>query len=572
MSNRQPDNDIAARVAEGWRLQRLGHHAQAETIYRAVLQQQPENAIAWHNLGLIAVQAGATDAAIDLFRQAVTHEPDNPRFLTNLAQTLRGAGQLEAAISVASKAIAQSGDFANAFQCRALAHQGLARHAEAVADFERAIALGLVHPEVHSQHGQSLAALNRHNEALAAFDAAVQRRPDFADALNYRSIALFQLCRYDDALADCTAAIRLRDDVPSYWNNRGNVLVVIGRFDDALLDFDRAITLKPDYPDPYVNKGIALLQLGNFEHGWFYFEWRWKREAAKDQRKFKQPLWLGKTEIRGKTIFLHSEQGFGDTIQFFRYAALVRQMGAKVLLGVQQPLKSLIQHALPDIAVYAEGEVIPPFDLQCPLMSLPLACATRTLDDIPPSPKLAAPEPIRQAWADRLGPKSRLRVGLVWQGNPGHLNDHNRSMPLEALAPLIALDADFTCLQKSISAEDGQTLQDWGVASFAEDLTDFTATAGLIEALDLVISVDTSLAHLAGAMGKEVWLLQPKNPDFRWLLCRDDSPWYPSLRMFRQAEQGGWEAVVAEVKQTLTMRGEKAVYFSRGSYNTPCYR
>ena len=455
MSVTRSDSDIAARIEEAWRLQRLGQNAQAEAIYRVVLQGQPDNATVWHNLGLIAAQTGAADASIQLFRRAVAHEPGNARFQTNLAQALRSAGQLEEAVAVAGTAVALQDDFANAYQCRALANFGLGRHEAALPDFDRAIALGLGRPEILSQRGQCLTALARYQAALADFDAAVASQPGSADARNHRAISLFQLGCYEDSLVDCNEAIRLRDDVPSYWNNRGNVLVALGRFDAALLDYDRAIALKPDYPDPYVNKGIALLQLGNFEHGWFYFEWRWQRDAAKEHRKFKQPVWLGITDLRGKTIFLHCEQGLGDTIQFFRYAELVRQRGAKVMLGVQQPLKLLIQHALPDILVYAEGDIVPPFDLHCPMMSLPLACGTRQVKHIPPSPRLAAPEQLRKAWASRLGSTARVRAGLVWQGNPGHLNNHNRSLPLELLAPLLALDMELVCLQKAISACSG---------------------------------------------------------------------------------------------------------------------
>ena len=541
----------AARITEAWALQRQGQDAEAAAVYRDVLRHQPDQAQALHNLGLLAVKAGDVSSGIEMFCTAIQHEPNNPRFHTNLAQTLRSVGRFEEAVAAADRALASQADFANAVLCRAQAYLALTQYAPAAADFVRATALGLTSAEILQQYGQSLSGLRRHGEALTVFDQAVSLQPNNADARNHRGVALFQLGRYAEALADCDAAIALRDDVPSYWNNRGNVQVAVQRFDQAILDYDRAVALKPDYPDPYVNKGIALLQLGNFAHGWFYFEWRWKRGEAKKCREFKQPLWLGKTDLRGKTIFLHSEQGLGDTIQFFRYAELVRQRGAIVFLGVQQPLKSLIQHALPEITVYAEGEIIPPFDVQCPLMSLPLACGTRTPDNIPPTPRLSAPEPLRQIWAECLGDKTRPRVGLAWAGNPEHLNDHNRSLPLACLEPLTKLAVDFICLQKSITPPDREVLRAWGVADYAEELTDFTATAALIGALDLVITVDTSVAHLAGAMGKPVWLLLPRNPDFRWLLGREDSPWYPSLRIFRQAECGGWAALVARVRAAI---------------------
>jgi tetratricopeptide (TPR) repeat protein len=552
MSVAQSDSDAALRIEEAWRLQRLGRHAQAEAIYRAVLQDQPNNAIAWHNLGLIAAQAGAADSAIALFRRAVGHAPGEARFHANLAQALRGAGQFDEAVAAADRAIRLRDDLAHAYHCRALAQVGRDRHEEALADFDHAVALGFDRPDISSQRGQCLAALGRYGEALADFEAAIAGKPDDADLLISRSIALFRLNRFEDALADCDAAIRLREDAPSYWNNRGNVLAALGRADAAQHDYDRAIALNPAYADPYVNKGIALLQQGNFEHGWFYFEWRWKREAAGGGRKFKQPLWLGKTDLRGRTIFLHSEQGLGDTLQFFRYAPLVRMLGARVLLGVQPSLKTLIQRALPDIEVYAEGELVPPFDLHCPLMSLPLACGTRRIDLIPPSPGLSAPEGLRRSWARRLGACARIRAGLVWQGNPAHQGDVGRSIPLEMLAPLRLFDMDLVSLQKSVSDRDADILRAWGVPSFADEQTDFTVTAALIDQVDLVISVDTAVAHLAGAMGKIVCLLLPRNPDFRWLLGRDDSPWHPTMRIFRQGGQGGWPAAIAELAAAIS--------------------
>jgi hypothetical protein len=297
---------------------------------------------------------------------------------------------------------------------------------------------------------------------------------------------------------------------------------------------------------------LALLLNDDFARGWEEYEWRWEDEHLKRQKpQFKQPLWLGQESLKGKTILLHAEQGLGDTIQFSRYAKLVSHRGAKVVLQVQKGLKSLMQSVAGVNWVVEQGEALPAFDYHTPLMSLPLAFKT-SLETIPAESVYLECEAVRvEKWKDRLGDKSKPRVGLVWSGNKDHKNDHNRSIALAMLSRILAEEVEFISLQKEVRERDKSALEQVAVKHFGEELKDFMDTAGLVANMDLVISVDTSVAHLAGALGKPLWVLLPFSPDWRWLLEREDSPWYPSAKLYRQPKIGDWESVIVKVAAEL---------------------
>jgi hypothetical protein len=311
--------------------------------------------------------------------------------------------------------------------------------------------------------------------------------------------------------------------------------------------------LQPDYADAHWNEALLRLVRGDFSRGWAKYQWRWKSESlGVSKRNFLQPLWLGAEAIDGTTILLHSEQGFGDTIQFCRYVPLVAARGARVILEVESPLHEIMTNLAGATQVISRGDALPDFDFQCPLPSLPLAFGTR-LETIPAATAyLRAPDQTLKNWQARLGPKARPRIGLVWSGRPAHKNDQNRSISLRSLLPLLDIEATFVSLQKDVRSDDAAVLKERNdVLNFGDELKDFSNTAALILQLDLVISVDTSVAHLAGALGAPVWILLPYSPDWRWLLDRDDSPWYPSVRLFRQQQIGNWAGVIDQVKNEL---------------------
>jgi hypothetical protein len=292
---------------------------------------------------------------------------------------------------------------------------------------------------------------------------------------------------------------------------------------------------------------------GHFEEGWLEYEWRWQKDVMQSPRvRFGSPHWTGHDSLEGKTILLHSEQGFGDTIQFCRYAPVLRGMGAQVVLGVQSELKLLIQSLDADIPVVCKEDPLPHFDCHCPLMSLPFALGTR-LDSVPAGARYLAPTGDALAlWAARLGEPSSPRVGIAWSGNPKHKNDRNRSISLAALLDGLVDGMAIFSLQTDCREPDRQTLAAHPeVVHFGDQLGDFVGTAAVCDLMDLVITVDTSVAHLAGALGKPVWLLLPFNPDWRWMQGRDDSPWYAKTRLYRQSRQGHWADVLQRVHADL---------------------
>jgi tetratricopeptide (TPR) repeat protein len=409
------------------------------------------------------------------------------------------------------------------------------------------------HAEALTNRGVALHDLARYDAALANHEHATAVRPSDAAVLDDRGVTLHKLRRLEEALASHDSALASRPDYAEALANRGVVLYDLKRFDEALASYDRAIALRPDYADAHFLKGLSSLVTGDFERGWIEYEWRRKAPAARiTERDFPQPLWLGEDDIAGKTILLHSEQGFGDTIQFCRYAPLVAAYGARVIVEVEEPLRELMTGVAGAAQIIAKGRPLPDFDLQCPLLSLPLAFKTR-LETIPSSPSyLRAPGQNLQNWDARLGMERRPKIGLAWAGNAKHVRDRERSIGLGHLLPLLDVDATFVSLQKEVRAADAEMLKKiGGILRFDDELKDFSDTAALISRLDLVISVDTSIAHLAGALGKPVWVLLTHAPDWRWLLDRDGSPWYPTAGLFRQDDARAWDEVIARVRDAL---------------------
>ncbi|WP_164935481.1 tetratricopeptide repeat protein [Bradyrhizobium guangzhouense] len=412
-------------------------------------------------------------------------------------------------------------DVAPLYQTRGLCLQRLGRFVEAQADFERSIALNPGEAETHKNLGTLHSRLGRMEQAFASFDRALALRPDFSAALNEKARAL--------------------------WN--------LQLLDDAFATFHRSLAVDPGNADTIWNLALLQMLTGDFERGWAGREARWTAPSlGLAERGFSQACWLGDRPLAGKTILLHADEALGDSIQFARYAPMVAALGARVILEVKPAVRQLLA-GVSGVADCIDRSSVPSlaFDLHCPLGSLPLAFGTRP-DTIPSAQGYLAPPSMERvtAWESRLGPRTRFRVGLVWSGDPGHNNDHNRSIALCALVPLLDCDVQFVSLQKGIRDEDRAFLAERSdIVDLTEQFTDFGETAALMSCLDLVISVDTSVVHLAGALGAPVWTMLPFNPDWRWLLDRDDSPWYRSMRLFRQPTRGDWASVVDRVRREL---------------------
>jgi hypothetical protein len=401
--------------------------------------------------------------------------------------------------------------------------------------------------------------LRRYREALEDCDRALALRSEFVPAQCNRGAVLNKLNRFAQALESFDRALALDPDLAQVHCNRGVALRHMNRLDEAMASYRTTLALEPNSGDAHFNLGELLLLTGDFAGGLPEYEWRARTSAAAPLgRYFSQPLWLGAQPLEGKTILLHSEQGLGDTIQFCRYVPLVAGRGARIVLEVQPALVDLMRDLPGAWQIVARGKPLPPFDMHCPLPSLPLASMTQ-LETIPADvPYLWASASHADKWRPSLeravSPKARLKVGLCWAGNPNLANDHMRSVDLRSLSPLFSCpDVQIFSLQKELREGDRELLADQPqVAHLGDQLDTFADTAAIISLLDVVVSVDTVIAHLAGALGARAWVLLPYVPEWRWLMGREDSPWYPTMRLFRQPGLNDWPGAVAAVKDGLS--------------------
>ena len=584
---RRDPNNVFALNNRGVALKELKRFEEALANYDRALTLRPDYADALSNRGLALHELKRFEEALASYDRALTLRPHYAEALSNRGLTLHELKRFEEALASYDRALALRPDYAEALFNRGNSLKELKRFEEALASYHRALTLRPDYADALFNRGLTLHELKRFEEALASYDCALTLRPDYADALSNRGLTLHELKRFEEALASYDRALTLRPDYADALYNRGNALYELKRFEAALASYDRALTVQPDYTQALYNSGVTLHELrwfeaelasydraltlrpddaqahfneascrmliGDFHRGLEKNEWRWETEQLRNEkRNFARPLWLGSNEIKGKTILLHAEQGFGDTIQFCRYVPLVAERAARVILEVQTALHELMS-GLPGAAqIVCRGEPLPDFDMHCPLLSLPLAFGTR-LETIPSAtPYLHASPDAVMSWNARLGPKSRPRIGLVWSGRPAHRNDRNRSLRLSSFLPLLDVDATFVSLQREVRADDATVLQDRSdLFHFSDELRNFSDTAALMSNLDLIVSVDTSVAHLAGALGKSVWVLLPFIPDWRWLLDREDSPWYPTTRLFRQDDTREWDNVIARVRAAL---------------------
>ena len=495
---------------------------EAERLYRALLETAPGHVDAHNNLGHLLEALNRPAEALGHYSKAIELKPDHPQALLNFGNALQSLGRYDEAIARYASALRLKPDFAEALLNTGNALQALERNAEAVAQYEKAIAL----------------------------------RPDFAEGHYHLGCALENVDRRDDAAAHYRRAIELKPDYPQPHNNLGNILRALNRYEEAITHFQQAGAIRPDFGQAQWNEGAARLTIGDFEIGWQKYEWR--RLLGVLKLRGPQPLWLGGGELRGKTILLFAEQGLGDTLQFVRYAPIVARQGARVIVEVQPELKSLLATMPAVSAICARGEMLPPFDWQTPLLSLPYALGTK-LETIPAeTPYLfAATEKLAQ-WRPMVEAAGKPTIGLKWRAN--ETTGSRKSIPLELLRPLMTMPGiRCVALERDVLERDARLLRELGdVAVPGAQLRDFADTAAIVSMLDLVISVDTSVAHLAGALGRPLWLPLQFGADFRWLRDRSDSPWYPSARLFRQRSPGDWPCVVADLTRELAAFGSRA--------------
>lgn len=595
-------------------LQQRGDIRAAELLYRQILRRQPRHAGALHLLGVIHLQRGELADAENLFRTSITVNDQVAPAHANLARALSAGGRLTEALEHLDRAIELSAQRrhpgSDRLQVeRAAALVAVGRPAEALLACEAALATNHGNAAAHQTRGDALHDLKRYAEAVEAYDQCIALDPGCFVAWSNRGSALLRSHRFDEAILSYERALALPGEgggqrsarlLANPYLNRGSALHELGKFDAAVESFDRAIAadpalaaahanrgcaldclgrsaeallscehaiaLDPDNAQAHLNRAMALLRIGRFSEGWAEYEWRWRNtESAlyRNRRHGSVPLWLGRESLSGKTILLHAEQGYGDTVQFCRYARLARERGATVVLEVHPALKRLMRRLEGVAQVISHEEPAPDVDFQCPLMSLPLAFGT-TFETVPSGQRYLSGEPeLVERWRVRLGERRGFRVGLVWSAGlrpdePEHWSARARkNIALQSLGELDHPRIEYVSLQKGQPAEaEPQELRRKGWSSLrlvdrTQELADFADTAALIENLDLIVSVDTATAHLAAALGKPTWIMIPSDSCWRWLLSRSDSPWYPSARLFRQRAPWIWEGVVQQVRDEL---------------------
>jgi tetratricopeptide (TPR) repeat protein len=585
-ANAPGTGDPAALYEAGLAHMRAGRQLEAQLCCRQALAADANHADTLHLMGLLSLHASQRDHAVEWIARAIRQDP-RPEYLASLGTALQQQARYAEALQAFDKAVQLKPANAELWKQLGDVLVQMERFDQALLSYQHVLELNPDHPDALYKSGALLNQFGRYAEAMVQLDLGNQVLPDHAPTLQARARTLHNLKRFDEAIAEGKRAHRLDPGNAETCNNIGAALRLLGRDQEALEWFDKALDLRPGSVETLNNKIISLygvhrfdeifalydrmkslglnnattewnvslahLLTGNLEAGWPGHEVRLQLPSS-FYPKFPQPIWLGEQDIEGKTVLICADEGLGDTIQFARYAPMLGARGARVVLAVQAPLQRLlaglsgVAQCIPMSAVSA----LPAFDCHCPVSSLPLAFATR-LDTIPSAtPYLPAPATgLVQAWEDRLGPHSKLRVGLVWSGSPGHSNDVNRSISLRSLSRILDVDASFVSLQTDPRPDDKAQLGQTNIVDLTAHLTDFAETAALVSCLDLVITVDTSVAHLAGALGRPTWILLPWTPDYRWLLDREDSPWYPTVRLFRQTEARDYATVLERVRSEL---------------------
>ncbi len=567
-----------------------GKAAEAEACFRAALSDRPDWAEAANNLGVALGNRNQHSEALDCFRRAVQLMPDFADARHNLGNGLRRAGKAEEALEHYREAIRLKAGVADVHNNFGLALRSLGRLDDALAQFRQALrvkprlnearnnlGVGLTDKgllaeavaayrqvlrdrpnsaETQNNLGVVLVQQGKLEEAVACYRRALELRPKYADARNNLGNALRQLGRFEDAEASLREALQLKPDYAEAYNNLAIVLVKQERMDEAVANYRQALQLKPDYPDARKNLGLAFLGMGELSDGWKEYEWRWNTKEL-PARKFAQPRWDGRP-LNGKTILLYAEQGMGDTIQFIRYVSLVEQRGGRVIVECQKALLGLLGRCPAIFRLIPHGETLPDFDVQAPLMSLPFIFDTN-LESIPNTGSYLTADPDRlRKWGQELKGMTGFKIGIAWQGSPKYQDDKFRSIRLVNYEELARIPGvRLISLQKGFGAEQLNEVKSWNVVDFGKRLDDkggFLDTAAIMKQLDLVVTSDTAIAHLAGALGVPVWMATSMAPDWRWLLQREDNPWYPTMRLFRQTKRGDWRDVFERIAHELEMR------------------
>jgi len=539
----------------GVALMELGRFDDALVNYHRAIFIKPDYAEAFYNRGNALKDLGRLAEAIADYAEATALDPQNAQAFSNQGDALQSLGDFDDALVRYAKAISLAPDYAEAYSNRGLALHEMKHFDRAITSYDRAVALDPELSVAWFNRGNTLKKLGRFEEAVTAYTQALMIAPSNAEACSNMGDALQSLGRFTQALSLYERAIALRPGFAEAWSNRGVCLKALKLFAQALASFDQATALAPNYAEAPWNKALTLLLTERFEEGWKLYEWRKKAREPAGDRFHHRPAWLGQDDLFHKTLLVHAEQGLGDTIQFSRYLGLLRTQGARVLFAPQSPLRGLMSKLDAACEILDEGIVSPEFDFHISLMSLPLVFSTDLWNMPARAAYLHAEEERVEKWKDRIGFEG-FRIAICWQGNTGNI-DIGRSFSVHHFFDLSQIPGlRLISLQKGPGEAQLQGLPPgMGVETLGADFDAgpdaFLDTAAVMQCCDLVITSDTAVAHLAGALGVKTWVALKHVPDWRWFLDRDDSPWYPSMRLFRQEFPGDWDGVFANMKAAL---------------------
>lgn len=565
----------------------MGNYVAAEVLFESILENNPKNSKANELLAYILGNNGEFESAFIFLERATNEKNCSPEALYYFGSMQLKKGNFSKAITLLKKSIALGGEFFEGLHDLATAFAQSGLYKEAVFAYQKAVKYNSQSPDLFYNMARLYDELKKFEEAIECYTRAIHLKPNYVAAWYNRGLSFYELKRYNEALDSYNEALKLDENYIEAWANKGVVLHRLKKYDEAMLCHNKAIEVNPNEVNVYVNKAGTLgelkcydeaiicyqkardiqpdcaqancfeamleLLLGKFESGWKKYESRWGTEDFEIYRYSNIPRLNTVSELSNKKILIWAEQGYGDTIQFVRYVILLINLGAQVIIEVQASLKIWMQFALP-CRVIARGDKLEQVDFQCPLLSLPFVLGMHEERDIPDRvPYLKISNDKVNQWYKKLNiSKEKLNIGIACSGRIEHVNDIYRSMPLSLFAPLIPL-ANLFLLQKKVRSVDQEFLQENKEIIFLGDqLTDFEDTAAVVENMDLIISVDTSLVHVAGALGKKVYVLLPWASEWRWLLDRVDSPWYPSVRLFRQPAIEDWPSVIREVIQVVS--------------------
>ena len=517
MNNSQKANAQPYQIAK--KLFDDGRYDEFKEILTKLLKQNSSDYIAFHMLGLLAKKNKQYDLAISFF----------------------------------TRAIEANGTYVASYIERGNIQRQLAKFSSSISDFSTAIKIQPSSFEALNNRGIALCKTGNWDQAIQDFNKAINIKPDCSQAYFNRALAQKLVGNKNAALDDYTRSVELDNKNYRSYNNRALLHRDLKNFKKALDDFDKCMSIKPNFYEALWNKSLTLLLIGEYDLGWELYESRWSTSKFKSKiRDFSSPLWLGKNCLRNKTILIHSEQGLGDSLQFCRYINLFKHLNCTVFLEIEKPLMSIMRGLMPRENIFEKGTQLPKFDYHCPMMSLPLAFKTAGMVYTETGPYLCADASAVSHWSNVLRHNHKPCVGISWRGNPDHVKNSMRSIELRELIPLLSPRLDWVSLEINPTNEEADLMQKCGyIINFGSDIGDFSSTAALCQNLHAVVSVDTSIAHLAGSIGSLVHLVLPFTPDFRWQHSGASTHWYPNMKLYRQNEDCNWGPIIRDVNNAL---------------------